>query len=87
MAIKIYEDGTTKELVISRGSWEDRYPAFSELKRTKVGASSLEIKAIATNNAILDATLYSDLQDSGGTPYASYAALKTEMDKYFDATL
>jgi len=86
MAIKIYEDATTKELVIERGNTEDRYPAFSELKRTKVGAGNIEIKAIASNNAILDSTIFSDLQNSGGTPYASFAALKTELDKYFDAS-
>jgi len=87
MATKIYEDGTTKELVILRGSDEDRYPAFSELKRKKIGSSSLEIRSIASDAAILDTTAFGDLQDSGGTPYASFAALKTEMDKYFDATL
>ena len=82
MAIKIYID-TTGELVISSSSREDRYPAFSELRRTKISTDSLEISTVS-GIMLMDATVYSDLQDSGGTPYASYAALKLALDDYFD---
>ncbi len=87
MAIKLYEDGTTKELVIEySANREERYPAFCELNRVKINADSLQIRSTTSGLLILDTNVYSNLTSSGGTPYASFAALKTEMDKYFDAT-
>ena len=84
MAIKLYEDGTTKELVMDNGI-EYRFPAFSEIQRQKYD-ESLILKTVS-DILILEATLFSDLTDSGGTPYASYAALKTALDGYFDAAV
>jgi len=87
MAIKIYEDTTTKELVIDRGSTEDRYGVFSEIKRVNQNDTNLSLYSISTNMAILIPTIYSDLQDEAGAAYASFAALKTALDGYFDATV
>lgn len=87
MAIKIYQDGTTKELVIERDSNNEvRFPAFSEIKRTKLGSDSLAV-ATVSGTPLLDKTIFSGLTDSGGTPYASFAALKTALDPYFDAAV
>jgi len=87
MAIKIYEDSTTKELVIDRGSTEDRYGVFSEIRRVNHNDTNLSLSAIATNLTLLEPTIYSDLQNEAGTPYASFAALKTALDGFFDATV
>jgi len=82
--MKIYVDTITKELVILNGI-EYRYPAYCEIQRQKQG-DFLIVKT--TNNvSVLDKTLFSDLQDESGTPYASFAALKTALDSYFDATI
>jgi len=82
--MKIYVDTITKELVILNGI-EYRYPAYCEIQRQKQG-DFLIVKT--TNNvSVLDKTLFSDLQDEAGTPYASFAALKTALDSYFDATI
>ena len=82
--MKIYVDTITKELVILNGI-EYRYPAYCEIQRQKQG-DFLIVKT--TNNvSVLDKTLFSDLQDEAGTPYASFAALKTALDSYFDSTL
>ena len=82
--MKIYVDTITKELVILNGI-EYRYPAYCEIQRQKQG-DFLIVKT--TNNVpVLDKTLFSDLQDEAGTPYASFAALKTALDSYFDATI
>jgi len=82
--MKIYVDTITKELVILNGI-EYRYPAYCEIQRQKQG-DFLIVKT--TNNvSVLDKTLFSDLQDESGTPYVSFAALKTALDSYFDATI
>ncbi len=88
MSVKLYHDATTKELVLEDGQ-EKRYPAYSEIMRTYVGTDKLIVKAICAyknNGVILAETVYTDIEDSGGTPYASMAALKTALDPYFDAT-
>jgi hypothetical protein len=95
MAIKIYQDGTTKELVISNGpisgvssgTQERRYPAFSEVARVNYNDTHLSIKSVSTNSVMLDPTIFSQLQNEAGTAYASFAALKTALDGYFDATI
>ena len=84
MAFKIYQDAVTKELVIDNGI-EFRYPAFSEIQRQQYG-DFLILKTV-TGVPLLDKTLYSDLTDLAGTAYASFAALKTALDGYFDATI
>ena len=84
MAIKIYQDATTKELVIEDGI-EYRYPAYSEIQRQQYG-DSLILKTVG-NVLLLNKTIYSDLQNEAGTAYASFAALKTALDGYFDATI
>ena len=87
MAIKIYEDSTTKELVIDRGATEDRYGVFSEIRRVNHNDLELSLSAISTNLALLVPTAFGDLQNEAGTPYASFAALKTALDGFFDATV
>ena len=87
MAINNFEDTVTKELVIDRGSTEDRYGVFSEIRRVNHNDTNLSLSAIATNLVLLQQTLYSDLQNEAGTPYASFAALKTALDGFFDATV
>ena len=82
--MKIYEDTVTKELVLLNGI-EYRYPAYSEIQRQKQG-DFIIIKTVGGVD-ILNKTLFSDLQDEAGTPYASFAALKTALDGYFDSTL
>jgi hypothetical protein len=82
--MKIYEDTVTKELVLLNGI-EYRYPAYSEIQRQKQG-DFLIIKTVGGVD-ILNKTLFSDLQDEAGTPYASFAALKTALDGYFDSTI
>lgn len=84
MAFKIYQDAVTKELVIDNGI-EFRYPAFSEVQRQKYG-DFLILKTVS-GVPLLDKTVYSDLQNEAGTAYASFAALKTALDGYFDATI
>tara|TARA_R110000803_G_scaffold169535_3_gene232568 strand:- start:1927 stop:2175 length:249 start_codon:yes stop_codon:yes gene_type:complete len=82
--MKIYQDTVTKELVLLNGI-EYRYPAYSEIQRQKQG-DFIIIKTVGGVD-ILNKTLFSDLQDEAGTPYASFAALKTALDGYFDSTL
>ncbi len=82
--MKIYVDSVTKELVVLNGI-EYRYPAYCEIQRQKQG-DHIIIKT-TQGVSILDKTLYSDLQDEAGTPYASFAALKTALDSYFDSVL
>lgn len=82
MATKIYVD-TTGELVIDRG-WEHRYPAYSEIQRIKTTATSLMLRTINTDIEVLESTEFGDLQLSNGTAYASFAALKTALDPFFD---
>jgi hypothetical protein len=84
MAFKIYQDTVTKELVIDNGI-EFRYPAFSEIQRQQYG-DFLILKTVS-GVPLLDKTVYSDLQNEAGTAYASFAALKTALDGYFDATI
>jgi len=82
--MKIYVDSVTKELVILNGI-EYRYPAYCEIQRQKQG-DFIIIKT--TNNvAVLDKTIYSDLQDEAGTAYASFAALKTALEPYFNSEI
>tara|TARA_R110000803_G_scaffold65653_3_gene126795 strand:+ start:370 stop:618 length:249 start_codon:yes stop_codon:yes gene_type:complete len=82
--MKLYQDATTKELVFNNGI-EYRYPAFSEIQRQQYG-DYLILKTVS-GVSLVDKTLYSDLQDLAGTPYASFAALKTALDGYFDSTI
>jgi len=84
MAFKIYQDTVTKELVINNGI-EYRYPAFSEIQRQKYG-DFLILKTVS-GVSLLDKTIYSDLQNEAGTAYASFAALKTALDGYFDSII
>ena len=74
--MKIYVDSVTKELVVLNGI-EYRYPAYCEIQRQKQG--DFIIIKTTQGVSILDKTLYSDLQDEAGTPYASFAALKTAL--------
>ena len=85
MATKIYEDATTKELVIIRGTLESRYAAFSDLSRTNDDNSKLSVTHSNTGMSVLDPTIFSDLQNEGGTNYASFAALKSALDGFFNA--
>ena len=82
--MKIYQDTVTKELVLLNGI-EYRYPAYSEIQRQKQG-DFIIIKTVGGVD-ILNKTLFSDLQDEAGVAYASFAALKTALDGYFDSTL
>ena len=82
--MKIYVNSVTKELVLLNGI-EYRYPAYCEIQRQKQG--DFIIIKTTQGVSILDKTLYSDLQDEAGTPYASFAALKTALDSYFDSVL
>jgi len=85
--MRLYEDAITKELVVGSGNNEARYPVFSELSRIAINTDSIRIESISTGKVLVDTTIFSDLQDSGGTPYASFVALQTELDKYFDSTV
>ena len=80
--IKIFQDTVTKELVIENGI-EYRYPAFSEIQRQKQG-DILIVKTIQGNNLLMQAP-YTSLHNEAGTVYASFAALKTALDGYFNA--
>jgi len=80
--IKIFQDSVTKELVIENGI-EYRYPAFCEIQRQKQG-DYLLVKTVQGNNLLLQAP-YTSLSNEGGTVYASFAALKTALDGYFNA--
>ena len=82
--MKLYQDTVTKELVLNNGS-EIRYPAFSEIQRQQHG-DFLILKTVS-GITLLDKTLYSDLQNEAGTPYASFAALKNALDGYFNASI
>tara|TARA_R110000782_G_scaffold86864_1_gene168286 strand:+ start:188 stop:451 length:264 start_codon:yes stop_codon:yes gene_type:complete len=87
MATKIYEDATTKELVVIRGGLESRYGAFSDLSRINDNDTNLSITHSESGRTILDPTIFSQLQNSSGTAYASFAALKTALDGFFDSTI
>jgi len=80
--IKIFQDTVTKELVIENGI-EYRYPAFCEIQRQKQG-DYLIVKTLQGNELLLQAP-YTSLFNEGGTVYASFAALKTALDGYFNA--
>jgi len=82
--IKIYEDSVTKELVIENGI-EYRYPAYCEIQRQKQG-DYLLVKTVQTGELLLQAP-YTSLFDEAGTVYASFAALKTALDGYFDSEI
>ena len=82
--MKIYQDTVTKELVLLNGI-EYRYPAYSEIQRQKQG-DFIIIKTVGGVD-ILNKTLFSDLQDEAGVAYASFAALKTALDGYFDSSI
>ena len=82
--MKIYVDTVTKELVLLNGI-EYRYPAYCEIQRQKQG-DFITIKTVS-NVAVLDKTIYSDLQNEAGTAYASFAALKTALDPYFNSEI
>ncbi len=93
--MKLYVD-TTGELVLDNSTnplsqlddgWEYRYPAFSEIQRINVDSNYLRLEGVSTDRVILSTTIYSDIEDSGGTPYVSFAALKTALDSYFDDTV
>ena len=85
MATKIYEDATTKELVIVRGTLESRYAAFSDLSRINDNSSLISITHSNTGRSVLDPTVFSDLQNESGSAYASFAALKSALDGFFNA--
>ena len=87
MATKIYEDLTSKELVVVRGNLESRFAAFSDLSRVNDNNLYLSITHSESGKTILDPTLFSDLQNQSGTPYPSFAALKTALDGFFDSEL
>tara|TARA_Y100000385_G_C12607816_1_gene431634 strand:- start:225 stop:488 length:264 start_codon:yes stop_codon:yes gene_type:complete len=87
MATKIYEDATTKELVIVRGTLESRFAAFSDLSRVNDNSLELSITHSESGRTVLDPTLFSDLQNEGGSAYASFSALKTALDGFFDSSL
>ena len=82
--MKIYEDSVTKELVLVNGI-EYRYPAYCEIQRQKQG-DFLIIKTVQGVD-ILNKTLFSDLQDEAGVAYASFVALKTALDGYFNSEI
>ena len=87
MATKIYEDAVTKELVIIRGTLESRFASFSDLSRVNDNSLSLTITHSQSGKTILDPTLFSDLQDEGGSAYGTFAALKLALDGFFDSTI
>jgi hypothetical protein len=87
MATKIYEDTVTKELVIIRGTLESRFASFSDLSRVNDNSLSLTITHSQSGKTILDPTLFSDLQDEGGSAYGTFAALKLALDGFFDSTI
>lgn len=87
MATKIYEDATTKELVIVRGTLESRFAAFSDLSRVNDNSLELSITHSESGRTVLDPTLFSDLQNEAGSAYASFSALKTALDGFFDSSL
>ena len=87
MATKIYEDTVTKELVIIRGTLESRFASFSDLSRVNDNSLDLSITHSVSGKTILDPTLFSDLQNQSGTPYSSFAALKTALDGFFDSEI
>ena len=87
MAIKIYEDATTKELVVKRNTLESRYAAFSDLSRINDNDLSLSITHSESGRSILSPTLFSDLQNEAGSAYGSFAALKTALDGFFDSSI
>jgi len=87
MATKIYEDATTKELVITRGTLESRFAAFSDLSRVNDNSLKISITHSDSGRTILDPTLFSNLQNASGTAYASFAALKTALDGFFDSAI
>ena len=82
--IKIFQDTVTKELVIENGI-EYRYPAYCEIQRQKQG-DYLLVKTLQGNSLLLQAP-YTSLYNESGTVYASFAALKTALDGYFDAEI
>jgi hypothetical protein len=83
--MKLYQDATTKELVFLNGE-EVRYPAFSEIQRISKADTYLTLKTVSGIMLITE-TIYSDFEDLAGTPYVSFAALKTALDGYFDSTI
>ena len=85
MATKIYEDATTKELVIVRGTLESRYAAFSDFSRTNDDNSKLSVTHSNTGRSVLDPIVFSNLQNEAGAAYASFAALKSALDGFFNA--
>jgi hypothetical protein len=87
MATKIYEDAVTKELVIIRGTLESRFASFSDLSRINDNSLELSITHSVSGKTILDPTLFSDLQDEGGSAYGTFAALKSALDGFFDSTI
>ena len=82
--IKIFQDTVTKELVIENGI-EYRYPAYCEIQRQKQG-DYLLVKTVQTGELLLQAP-YTSLHNEAGTVYASFAALKTALDGYFDSEI
>ena len=83
MATKIYEDATTKELVIVRGTLESRYAASSDLSRTNDDNSKLSVNHSNNESSVLDPIVFSNLQNEAGAAYASFAELKNSLDGYF----
>ena len=76
MATKIYEDATTKELVIVRGTLESRYAAFSDLSRTNDDNSKLSVTHSNTGRSVLDPIVFSDLQNESWSCLCKFRCIK-----------
>ena len=86
MAIKIYVDATTKELVTIEGTKTKARPAFSELERSMDSdTDKMTIRSIHDQEYIIQNLLYSDAQDVAGTPYASLQAMWDGLTDYFSS--
>ena len=59
-------------------------PAFCEIQRQKQG-DYLLVKTVQGTGELLIQAPYTSLFNEAGTVYASFAALKTALDGYFNA--
>ena len=89
--MKLYVD-TTGELVIDDGNEAHFYPAFSSLKRIKVGTTKISICALfnLTDSPYtkectrVNGTLATELTDEAGAAYADQDTAWAAIDTYFD---
>ena len=89
--MRLYID-TTGELVIDDGLEAHYYPAFSPLKRIKVGTTKISICALfnLTDSPYVkectrvNGTLATELTDSLDVAYADQDAAWAAIDDYFD---